>query len=193
MAKGEPFDFSSIESGILDRYPQHMNPLLPTYYRFSIARLPTVSYFCQSVSLPTITMSEVLMPTPFVQISRPSKLDFDELTIGFVVDESMGNWLELYNWMRSVTNVEDYKEFKPTNTHVSTANLIILNSTKNPKLNVTFYDIYARHHYSIRRSTLSCRHLYSMSQTKPLLCPSLESSITRLKVSSCFLFLIKIV
>ena len=85
-----------------------------------------------------------MMPPPFVPISRPSKLDFDELTIGFVVDENMGNWLELYNWMRSVTNVEDYKEFKAVNTHVSTANLIILNSSKNPTLNVTFYDIYPR-------------------------------------------------
>ena len=139
-----PYNFTDIEDGILNRYPQHMNPLLPTYYRFSIARLPKVSYFCQSASLPTITMSEVIMPTPFVQISRPSKLDFDELTIGFVVDENMGNWLELYNWMRSVTNVENYEEFRAVNTHVSTANLIILNSTKNPKLNVTFYDIYPR-------------------------------------------------
>ena len=84
------------------------------------------------------------MPTPFVSISRPSKLDFDELSIGFVVEENMGNWLELYNWMRSVTNVEDYKEYRPPNTHVSTANLIILNSTKNPKLNVTFNDVYPR-------------------------------------------------
>jgi hypothetical protein len=144
MAKGEPFDFSNIESGILARYPQYMNPLLPTYYRFSIARLPKVSYFCQSASLPTITMSEVVIPTPFVQISRPSKLDFDELTVGFVVDENMGNWMELYNWMRSMTNVENYEEYKPSNTHVSTANLIILNSTKNPKLNITFNDIYPR-------------------------------------------------
>jgi len=139
-----PYNFTDIEQGILDRYPQQINPLLPTYYRFSIARLPKVSYFCQSVSLPTITMSEVIMPTPFVQISRPSKLDFDELTVGFVVDENMGNWLELYNWMRSVTNVENYEEFRAVNTHVSTANLIILNSKKNPKLNVTFYDIYPR-------------------------------------------------
>jgi hypothetical protein len=139
-----PYNFTDIEQGILDRYPQYMNPLLPTYYRFSIARLPKVSFFCQSASLPTITMSEVIMPTPFVQISRPSKMEFDELSIGFVVDENMGNWLEIYNWMRSVTNVENYDEFRPTNTHVSTANLIILNSKKNPKLNVTFNDIYPR-------------------------------------------------
>jgi hypothetical protein len=139
-----PYNFTDIEQGILDRYPQYLNPLLPTYYRFSIARLPKVSFFCQSASLPTITMSEVIMPTPFVQISRPSKMEFDELSISFVVDENMGNWLEIYNWMRSVTNVENYDEFRPTNTHVSTANLIILNSKKNPKMNVTFNDIYPR-------------------------------------------------
>jgi hypothetical protein len=139
-----PYNFTDIEQGILDRYPQYLNPLLPTYYRFSIARLPKVSFFCQNASLPTITMSEVIMPTPFVQISRPSKMEFDELSIGFVVDENMGNWLEIYNWMRSVTNVENYDEFRPTNTHVSTANLIILNSKKNPKMNVTFNDIYPR-------------------------------------------------
>jgi hypothetical protein len=144
MAKGEPFNLSEIEAGILSRYPQYMNPLLPTYYRFSIAKLPKVSYFCQSVSLPTVTMSEVIMPTPFQQISRPSKLDFDELTLGFVIDENLGNYLEIFNWLRSMTNVDDYQEFKPSNTHVTTANLVILNSSKNPKLNVTFYDIYPR-------------------------------------------------
>ncbi|NBT48358.1 MAG: hypothetical protein EBT07_11200 [Actinobacteria bacterium] len=144
MAKGEPFNLSEIEAGILSRYPQYMNPLLPTYYRFSIAKLPKVSYFCQSVSLPTVTMSEVIMPTPFQQISRPSKLDFDELNLGFVIDENMGNYLEIFNWLRSMTNVEDYQEFKPSNTHVTTANLVILNSSKNPKLNVTFHDIYPR-------------------------------------------------
>ena len=144
MAKGELFNLSEIESNILNRYPQYMNPLLPTYYRFSIAKLPKVSYFCQSVSLPTVTMSEVIMPTPFVQVSRPPKLDFDELTIGFVVDENMGNWLEIFNWMRQSTNVENYDEIKPSNTHTTTADLIILNSTKNPKLGVQFYDIYPR-------------------------------------------------
>ena len=120
MSKGEPFNLSEIEAGILSRYPQYMNPLLPTYYRFSIAKLPKVSYFCQSVSLPTVTMSEVIMPTPFQQISRPSKLEFDELNLGFVIDENLGNYLEIFNWLRSMTNVEDYQEFKPSNTHVTT-------------------------------------------------------------------------
>jgi predicted nucleotidyltransferase len=101
-------------------------------------------YFCQTASLPTITMSEVLMPTPFVSVKAPSKLDFDELSITFVVDEEMKNWLEIFNWMRSTTNVENYDEFKSANTHTTTANLIILNSSKNPKINVTFEGLYPR-------------------------------------------------
>lgn len=71
-------------------------------------------------------------------------MDFDELSITFIVDEEMKNWLEIFNWMRSVTNVEDYAEVRPPNTHTSTANLVILNSNKNPKINVTFEGLYPR-------------------------------------------------
>jgi hypothetical protein len=71
-------------------------------------------------------------------------MDFDELSITFIVDEEMKNWLEIFNWMRSSTNVEDYSEFSYPATQLSTANLIILNSTKNPQINVTFEGLYPR-------------------------------------------------
>ena len=138
------FEFTGIPEDALSRYPERINPLLPSYYRFSIARLPNTTYFCQSASLPTVTMSEVIMPTPFMAVKNPSKLDFDELSITFVIDEDMNNWLEIFNWMRSSTNVENYEEFRSPNTHLSTANLIILNSAKNPKINVTFEGLYPR-------------------------------------------------
>jgi len=139
-----PYDFTDIPETITSRYPERINPLLPTYYKFVIARLPTTSYFCQTASLPTVTMSEVQMPTPFVPLKAPSKLDFDELSITFVVDEEMKNWLEIFNWMRSVTNVENFSEVRALNTHLSTANLLVTNSTKNPKINVTFEGLYPR-------------------------------------------------
>jgi hypothetical protein len=87
-------------------------------------------------------MSEVQMPTPFVPLKSPSKLDFDELSITFIVDENLKNWLEIFNWMRSSTNIENYQEY--TNHHLTTGNLIILNSTKNPKINVTFEGLFPR-------------------------------------------------
>jgi hypothetical protein len=139
-----PYDFSVIPQDIKDRYPERINPLLPTYYRFMIDRLPTVSYFCQTASLPTVTLSEVQMPNLFVPLKFPSKLDFDELSITFVVDEQMKNWLEIFNWMRSCTQVEGFEEFAAINRHLSTANLYILNSTKNAKMSVTFEGLYPR-------------------------------------------------
>lgn len=136
------YQFEDIPDDIKDRYPERINPLLPTYYRFGIARLPNTVYFCQAASLPTVTMSEVQMPTPFVPLKAPSKMDFDELSITFIVDEEIKNWLEIFNWMRSSTNVENYNEYKSNN--ISTANLIILNSARTPKINVTFEGLFPR-------------------------------------------------
>lgn len=136
------YQFYDIPDDIKDRYPERINPLLPTYYRFHVTRLPATVYFCQSASLPTVTMSEVQMPTPFMPIKSPSKMDYDELSITFIVDEEMKNWLEIFNWMRSCTNVENYEEF--TNHHIATGNLIILNSNKNPKMSVTFEGLFPR-------------------------------------------------
>lgn len=136
------YTFAGVCADILQRYPERINPLLPTYYQFSIARLPTVNYFCQTASLPSLTLSQIQMPTRFSTIQNPSRLTFDELTITFIVDEGMKNWMEIYNWMRSTTNVDSFEDYVPENTHSTTANLLILNSSKNPKLNVTFNGLY---------------------------------------------------
>jgi len=143
------FVFTDIPPDIKNRYPEHINALLPTYFRFTLGRLPTTTYFCQSASIPSVTLTDVAMPTPFVPIKSPSKMEFDDLSITFVVDEDLKNWLEIFNWMRSCTNVENYEEFKPTNTHLSTANLIILNSGKQPKLNITYEGVYPKNLSSV--------------------------------------------
>lgn len=127
---------------ILAKYPERINPLLPTYYQFSISRLPGVNYFCQTASLPSLTLSQVQFPTRFSTIQSPSKLTFDELTITFVVDEGINNWMEIYKWMRSTTNVDSFNEYRPDNEQSATANLLILNSSKHPKINVTFNSLY---------------------------------------------------
>lgn len=134
--------FAGIPADILSRYPERINPLLPTYYQFIVARLPNVNYFCQSAVLPSLTLSQVQIPTRFSNIQSPSKLTFDDLSMTFVVDEGMKNWLEIYNWMRSTTNVDSHEEYKPANEHTTTGNLLILNSSKNPKINVTFNNLF---------------------------------------------------
>lgn len=142
------FEFD-IPEDIKNRYPSNISNLLPTYYRFTMGRLPNVTYFCQSASIPSVTLTDVPMPTPFVPVKFPSKMDFDDLTVTFIVDENMNNWLEIFNWMRSTTNVESYAEVRPLNTHLTTANLMIMNSSKIPKLNVSFEGVYPKNISSV--------------------------------------------
>ena len=151
MAHTFEFDFPE---DIKDRYPESINALLPTYFRFTMNRTPNTTYFCQTASIPSVTLTDVAMPNPFVPIKAPSKMEFDDLSITFVVDENLTNWLEIYNWMRSCTNVENYDEFRSPNTHLTTANMIVLNSGKQPRLNVTFEGLYPKNLSSIDFSSV---------------------------------------
>ena len=46
-------------------------------------------------------------------VKHPSKnVSFDNLTIEFIVDENLENWRELYDWMRTIYLVNDYKNFE---------------------------------------------------------------------------------
>ena len=86
------------------RQPKTTNQLLPTSYKFVLGRAPHLTYFCQSLSLPTISLDPITQDSPFSDINLPGgKASFENLTINFVVDEKMANWLEIYEWMTSIT------------------------------------------------------------------------------------------
>jgi hypothetical protein len=129
-------------SDFLSRQPSNLNPLLPTYFQFSMKRCPHVTFFCQSANIPTISMSPIEQPTRFVNIPHaPGIPEFEDLVINFVVDEEMNNWLELYEWIRSTVHTDDHKEYKEAINHYTDATLTVLNSAMNPKIRVAFYNL----------------------------------------------------
>ena len=148
------YQFPNISQDINNRYSDSINALLPTYYRLSIARLPATTYFCQTASVPSVSLTDISVSTPFATMRTPSKMEFDDLTISFIVDEQLTNWLEIFNWMRTSTNVENYTEIKPVNTHLTEANIVILNSAKQPKFNIMFEGVYPKSLSSIDFSSV---------------------------------------
>lgn len=81
-------------------YPSNINPLSPNGYMFSIAKLPEVSYFCQEVNLPTLSLGSSVQNTPLAANNIPGDmLDFSPLTVQFLVDENMSNYKAIHNWM----------------------------------------------------------------------------------------------
>lgn len=136
---------------VLDRRPTSLNFLSPLGFKFQISRSPDINYFVQSVTTPSMTISESNIPTPFVKLPMPGDhIDFGQFTIDFKVDEQMVNYMDIYNWMMAIgfpDNFDQYKTLaynKPeTGTGlVSDATLIVMTSSMNPLKQVIFRNIW---------------------------------------------------
>jgi hypothetical protein len=138
---------------ITDRNPSNPNFLQPNKYILNFSRMPNMQYFCQSVSVPGISMSETPQVTPFVDIFAPGdKAIYDLLNVTFLIDEKLTSWLECHDWIRAMTFPEDYEDYRNLGrlnkavTRVQTkkpqysdATLTMLSSSNQPYVKFKFY------------------------------------------------------
>lgn len=137
------------------RNPQNTNPILPNKFSVNFARMPNLTYFCQTVSLPGLSMGEAIRNTPFIDLYSPGdKLIYDLLTFTFMVDENLQSWLEIHDWIRAMAFPTDFQEYRnlPRLNRVadsredfpqfSDATLNILTSSYNQNYKVKFADCF---------------------------------------------------
>ncbi len=131
--------------------PDNTNYLSPFGFQLVLQRAPTVKYFAQGVTLPTVSLPEIEQPTPFIRIPYPTdKLLYEPLVIRFRVDEDMKNWLEIYNWMFSLAPPVDKEPYKDAvggergevYKALSDGTLAILNSAKGITKSFFFHDMF---------------------------------------------------
>ena len=118
------------------RQPDTNNYLASNYFKFEFTRLPTVTYFCQRVNLPSISFTRAEQGTSFGVVGKVpgGRYDFEDLTVSFIVDEDMKNWIEIYEWMRSIGNLDDMtKHVTPHHDKYSDARITVLNSAYKEK------------------------------------------------------------
>lgn len=139
-----------------DRNPTNPNFLQPNKYVLNFGRLPNIQYFCQSVSVPGISMSETPQFTPFVDLFAPGdKAIYDLLNVTFLIDERMESWIEVHDWIRAMTFPEDFEDYRSlsklnkqaTRTQTkrpqySDATLTLLSSSNNPYIKFKFYEVF---------------------------------------------------
>jgi len=95
--------------------PENINPLSPNGYLFSLQRLSTLSYFCQEVSIPAITLPEAMQVTPFSRVPLSGdQIDFEPLRIQFLIDSKMENYKAIHNWIIGLGFPEDYAQYTTT-------------------------------------------------------------------------------
>jgi hypothetical protein len=92
---------------------ENRNFLSPIGFKFSIDRMKGVDFFCQSASIPAISMQAANQPTRFNKIPQPGdELYYEDLYIKFLVDENMKNWYQVHDWMREIATPVSSDEFK---------------------------------------------------------------------------------
>ena len=88
----------------LASFPANKNFLSPLGFRLVFDRLPTVEYFCQGATLPSVSINNIEIPNPILPLNVPStKLNTGDFSVVFRVDEDLANYNELYQLMIDLT------------------------------------------------------------------------------------------
>jgi hypothetical protein len=119
----------------------------PIEFVVSVKRLPNVQFFTQAVNIPSLSMQPIEQPNPFKPIPIPGdRLSYGDLPLTFIIDESMNNYIEVFNWLKGLSfpeNFDQYKNLKESEYGLLTdISIVIMNSHKNPNIEMQFKDCF---------------------------------------------------
>jgi hypothetical protein len=148
---------SDIANSYTNSQPSTYDFLKPNGFRLVIKDIPNVAYTCQGVTLPEITTPYILRATPAINVHFPGSTPiFGDFSVNFIVSENMQNYIELYDWILTMTNTDDVVAsqvlakrlsrfpgvHENDNVRYSDATLFILNSANTPKIAIKFTDLF---------------------------------------------------
>ena len=128
--------------------PINTSFLSPIGFKFQLNNFPEVNYFVQSASLPGISISAIDVPTALKTIAiAGDEVNFEELSIKFIVDENMKNWLSIYDWIIGLgfpteEGQAKYKKLSEDSELTTDATLTVLTSNMNPQINFVFRECF---------------------------------------------------
>ena len=157
------------ENRSIQRQPDKLDYASPTQFKFGIHQLPKVEFFTVAVNVPAINIGITYYPTPLKDIPMMGdKVTYDNLTISFIVDEYLENYLSLHEWITGIGFPKDRKQFSDFRTAsasmpgqktkqttdlktgqatsvlsmFSDATLTILSNKNNPIIQILFQDMF---------------------------------------------------
>ena len=142
-----------------DKQISNRNYLSPVGFKLVISKIPKVDFLCQAANIPAISMGTAVQPTYLKDIPVPGdKPVYDDLTVRFIIDENMENYLSLNSWIVGLGQPESLVQYEqledigpkqriragtdPRYIEFSDATLQILNSNFQPNINIVFRDIF---------------------------------------------------
>ena len=136
---------------------ENRNFLSPVGFKFSLKRAPGVAFFCNQANIPSLDLGIAEQPTWLKNIDVPGdKIQFGDLSLRFLVDEDLVNYMELQRWIRGLGYPENMDEFRKLEGEAvmpgnfgnsgdqiySDGTLQILSSNLVPQFQVVFTDLF---------------------------------------------------
>ena len=144
-----------------DKQIANRNYMSPLGFKLILTKTPKVDFLCQSANIPQISMGTAIQPSYLKDIPVPGdKVLYDDLSVRFLVDEKMENYLAIYKWMTGLgypealsqfqqlkredirTNASASDEGDPRYFEFSDATLQVLGSNYKPSIHVNFKDTF---------------------------------------------------
>jgi len=125
--------------------PETHNNLTNNKFRFVLTRCPTMTYFCQRANIPSLSFGTSVQSNPTgISIRRPgTSYVYEDLQVGFAVDENMKNWLEIHDWIKDLgISYVGATEVLAEAQKVCSAYVLVLNSNYRPILAVKYKNVY---------------------------------------------------
>lgn len=92
-------------------FQQSTNGLYGNHFRFTIDRLPDLSFFIQSVQLPSVSSGMVLQHNPFSTVHHTGDhLSYGTFEIKYIIDAHFKNYFSLYYWMKGYGFPHSFEE-----------------------------------------------------------------------------------
>jgi len=139
------------------RQIKNRNFLSPNGFRFSLRRSPKAAFFCNQANIPDMTLGVAEQVTYLKDIPIPGdKIQFGDLNLRFLVDEDLGNYMEIQRWIRGLGYPDSLSEFeglesqaevfgkytKDQDNIYSDGTLSILSSNLVPKFQIFFRNLF---------------------------------------------------
>jgi len=132
---------------------QNRNFLSPVGFKFTLAKEPKVAFFCNSAKIPEITLETELQSSYLKDIDVPGdKIVYGDLSLRFLVDEDMVNYMAIHNWITGLgfpettqqygNLIKDENGLQDPKKAFSDGSLYILDSNYNTNAVVKFKDLF---------------------------------------------------
>ena len=99
-------------NSVFGKQIQNRNFLSGVAFKFNLAKFPKVDFFSNSARIPELNLELAEQATYLKNIDVPGeKLNYGDLTLKFLVDENMENYLAVYNWLTGLGFPESTQDY----------------------------------------------------------------------------------